>query len=196
VTAVVPLPIDEVVDVRPGARVAETAGASWLLEYAVSRDSVLRELIILAYLGLPTGSPPRYRHSRGTTPEDLSHTARAGLIAAIDRYDPAKGTSFVPFAVACVVGELKRHLRDTSWRLHVPRPLKERALRLYQAAYDLHISSVGDAEDLVVGLGRLVQQVTDQPGTALIHRRLPPSSAVRASSANLRVAQRIRWHFR
>jgi RNA polymerase sigma-B factor len=48
-------------------------------------------------------------------------TARAGLIAAVDRYDPAYGTPFVPYAVACVVGELKRHLRDTSWRLHVPR---------------------------------------------------------------------------
>jgi hypothetical protein len=52
VTAVVPLPIDDVIDVRPGDRVAETAGASWLLEYAVSRDLVLRERIILAYLGL------------------------------------------------------------------------------------------------------------------------------------------------
>jgi RNA polymerase sigma-B factor len=40
--------------------------------------------------------------------------------------------------VACVVGELKRHLRDTSWRLHVPRPLKERALRLCRAADELH----------------------------------------------------------
>jgi RNA polymerase sigma-B factor len=37
-----------------------------------------------------------------------------------------------------VVGELKRHLRDTSWRLHVPRSLKEQALRLCRAADDLH----------------------------------------------------------
>jgi RNA polymerase sigma-B factor len=44
----------------------------------------------------------------------------------------------VPFAVACVVGELKRYLRDASWRLHVPRPHKERALRLCRAADELH----------------------------------------------------------
>jgi RNA polymerase sigma-B factor len=44
----------------------------------------------------------------------------------------------VPFAVACVVGELKRHLRDTGWRLHVPRPRKEQVLRLYQTADELH----------------------------------------------------------
>jgi RNA polymerase sigma-B factor len=36
-----------------------------------------------------------------------------------------------------VVGELKRHLRDTSWRLHVPRPLKEQALGLCRAADQL-----------------------------------------------------------
>jgi RNA polymerase sigma-B factor len=40
--------------------------------------------------------------------------------------------------VACVVGELKRHLRDSSWRLHVPRRLKEQALRLCRAAEELH----------------------------------------------------------
>ena len=63
--------------------------------------------------------------------------ARAGLIAAVDRYNPTHGNPFVPYAVACVVGELKRHLRDTSWRLHVPRPLKDQALRLCRAAAEL-----------------------------------------------------------
>jgi sigma-70-like protein len=69
---------------------------------------------------------------------DLRQTARTGLIAAVDRCDPAYGTPFVPYAVARVVGELKRHLRDTSWRLHVPRPLKEQALQLCRAADELH----------------------------------------------------------
>ena len=49
----------------------------------------------------------RFRDSRGTSAEDLVQTARAGVIAAIDRYDPGSGTPFVPYAVACVVGELK-----------------------------------------------------------------------------------------
>jgi len=99
---------------------------------------VLRQRIILAYLGLADRLAGRYRHSRGSTPEDLTQTARAGLIAAIDRYDPGYGNPFVPYAVACVVGELKRHLRDTSWRLHVPRTLKERALQLCRTADELH----------------------------------------------------------
>ena len=132
------LPYAAAVDVRPGDHDAATAIEAWLQAYATSRDPVLRERITLAYLGLADRLAGRYRYSRGTTPEDLVQTARAGLIAAIDRYDPDYGTRFVPYAVACVVGELKRHLRDASWRLHVPRPLKERALRLYRTADELH----------------------------------------------------------
>jgi RNA polymerase sigma-B factor len=139
VSAAIPkLPNDEVVDVRPGDQTAATAVDGWLQEYTTNRDPKLRERIILAYLGVADRLAGRYRHSQGTTPEDLAQTARAGLIAAIDRYDPAKSPAFLPFAVACVVGHLKRHLRDTSWRLRVPRRLKEQALRLFGAADELH----------------------------------------------------------
>jgi RNA polymerase sigma-B factor len=131
------LPNHEVFEVRPDDQAAAIAVECWLQAYATSRDPQLRERIILAYLGLADRVAGRFRRSRGTTPEDLTQTARAGLIAAIDRYDPAKGPAFVPFAVACVVGELKRHLRDSSWRLWVPRPLKERALRLCSAGDEL-----------------------------------------------------------
>jgi RNA polymerase sigma-B factor len=65
-------------------------------------------------------------------------TMRVAPVEVVTDHDPDYGTPFVPYAVACVVGELKRHLRDTSWRLHVPRPLKEWALRLCRAADDLH----------------------------------------------------------
>jgi RNA polymerase sigma-B factor len=148
---------DAVRDVRPGDQDAATQVERWLQDYAISRDPQLREQIIVAYLGLADRLARRYRHSRGATPEDLIQTARAGLIAAVDRYDPGYGTPFVPYAVACVVGELKRYLRDTSWRLHVPRPLKEQALRLCRAADELHqrmgrSPTTGDlAEHLEVG---------------------------------------------
>src|SRR5215211_4684321 len=125
------------VGVRRGDPIAATEAEHWPRDYAKSRDAALREWIILAYLGLADRIASRYRHGHRTTLEDLTQTARAGLIAAIDRYDPAKSPSFVPFAVACVVGELKRYLRDTSWRLHVPRPGKEAVLRLYRAADEL-----------------------------------------------------------
>jgi RNA polymerase sigma-B factor len=129
---------ESVISVGPADRVAAAEVDSWLQDYAESRDPALRERIILAYLGLADRLASRFRRSRGISHEDLIQTARAGLIAAIDRYDPDYGTPFVPYAVACVVGEVKRYLRDTSWRLQVPRPLKEQALRLAKAADELH----------------------------------------------------------
>ena len=76
---------DAVLDVRPGDENAATEVEGWLQDYAISRDPQLRERIILAYLGLADRLASRYRRSRGVTPEDLTQTARAGLIAAIDR---------------------------------------------------------------------------------------------------------------
>jgi RNA polymerase sigma-B factor len=130
-------PIGAVIAVRPGDRIAAGEVDSWLCDYATSRDPVLRERIILSYLGMADRLADRYHTSRGTTTEDLRQTARAGLIAAIDRYDPSYANPFVAYAVACVVGELKRYLRDTSWRLHVPRTLKEQAMRVCKLADQL-----------------------------------------------------------
>ena len=92
----VPRATDEVVAIRPGDPTAAATGTGWLQEFAATRDPQLRERIILAYVGLADRLAMRYRHSRGTTLEDLIQTARAGLIAAVDRYDPAKNQSFVP----------------------------------------------------------------------------------------------------
>jgi RNA polymerase sigma-B factor len=128
---------NDVVDVQPGDQAAATAVEAWLQDYATSGDSQLRERIIVSYLGLADRLASRYKGSRGASPEDLRQTARAGLVAAVDRYDPGYGTPFVPYTVACVVGEIKRYLRDTSWRLHIARPLKERSLQL-PAADELH----------------------------------------------------------
>jgi RNA polymerase sigma-B factor len=124
-------------DVLPGDERAVSRVEDWFRQYADTRDPAVRERIIVAYLGLADRLADRYRSSRGVTPEDLRQTARVGLVAAVDRYDPGYGSPFVPYAVACVVGELKRCLRDTSWRVHVSRPAKERSLRVLKALDEL-----------------------------------------------------------
>jgi RNA polymerase sigma-B factor len=124
-------------DVLPGDERAVSRVEDWFRQYADTRDPAIRERIIVAYLGLADRLAERYRSSRGVTPEDLRQTARVGLVAAVDRYDPGYGSPFVPYAVACVVGEIKRCLRDTSWRVHVSRPAKERSLRVLKALDEL-----------------------------------------------------------
>ena len=128
------LEIPEPVDVKPDDGAGRRRVDGWLHDYADSRDPELRERILRAYLGMADRLAERFRRSRNTSVEDLRQAARLGLLIAIDRYDPARGRTFVPYAVACVVGELKRHLRDTTWRAAVPRQTKELALRVCQAA--------------------------------------------------------------
>lgn len=57
--------------------------------------------------------------------EDLVQVGAIGLMKAIDRFDPTLGYPFATYASPTVVGELKRHLRDTGWLLRVPRRAQE-----------------------------------------------------------------------
>ena len=107
--------------------------ATWLESFARKRDPALRERVILAHLGLADRLAMRYRDRPNTTPDDLRQIARIGLIAAVDRYDPERGTPFAPFAIATILGQLKRYLRDSTWQVGVPRTVKDNALRLAAA---------------------------------------------------------------
>jgi RNA polymerase sigma-B factor len=125
------------IDVRPDDRAGRELVEGWLHAYAAGRDPELRERILRSYLGMADRLADRFRRSRNTSVEDLRQAARLGLLTAIDRYDPGRGGGFVPYAVACIVGELKRHLRDTTWRVAVPRTTKELALRVCRTADEL-----------------------------------------------------------
>jgi RNA polymerase sigma-B factor len=117
-------------DVRPGDQDAIMQVQEWFRAYHATGDPAIRERIILAHLGLADRMAARFRHSRGVAYDDLVQAARVGLVTAVDRYDPSRANSFIVYAVVCVGGELRPCLRDTSWRVHVPRTLKERALQV------------------------------------------------------------------
>ncbi|MFJ9641082.1 SigB/SigF/SigG family RNA polymerase sigma factor [Streptomyces sp. NPDC101178] len=91
----------------------------------------LRGQIICAWLPMAHRLAARYRN-RGETLEDLRQVAAIGLVNAVDRYDPAIGRAFAPFAVPTVTGEIKRHFRDRMWSVHVPRRVQNlrNAIRL------------------------------------------------------------------
>jgi RNA polymerase sigma-B factor len=69
--------------------------------------------------------------------EDLEQVAMLALVKAVDGFDPTRGSAFVSYASATIVGELKRHLRDTGWAVRVPRRLQEVGLEVSRAVEGL-----------------------------------------------------------
>ncbi|MER6846764.1 RNA polymerase sigma factor SigF [Streptomyces flaveolus] len=99
------------------------------------RDAV-RDRIVEAWLPMAERLAGRFR-SRGESFDDLRQVAALGLVKAVDRYDPARGSAFESYAVPTVTGEIKRHFRDHMWTLHVPRRVQELRNRVRFAAQDL-----------------------------------------------------------
>jgi RNA polymerase sigma-B factor len=87
---------------------------------------------------LPLARQLARRYQRPDEPlDDLVQVASVGLIKAIDRFDPERDTAFSSFAVPTILGELKRHFRDSGWSLHVPRGMQEQVLKINEAVEHL-----------------------------------------------------------
>lgn len=127
-------------------------------------DRRARDEVFDRFLPLARRLAGRYSNPHEPT-EDLVQVASLGLLAAIDRFDPARGTHFSSFAIPTMLGELKRYFRNTGWSVHVNRGAQELALRVGRAARELTAQTgqsprVGalaeyleiSAEDVLVGL--------------------------------------------
>ncbi|WP_236735120.1 RNA polymerase sigma factor SigF [Mycolicibacterium peregrinum] len=95
-----------------------------------------RERIVERCLPLADHIARRF-DGRGEPREDLVQVARVGLVNAVNRFDVEAGSDFVSFAVPTIMGEVRRHFRDNSWSVKVPRRLKELHLRLGAATAEL-----------------------------------------------------------
>jgi RNA polymerase sigma-B factor len=104
--------------------------------YALSRDPAIRKQLVEHYDRLALSLVRQFRTRRESF-EDLAQVARIGLIHAVDRFDPDRGRPFVGFARVTITGELKRHVRDKTWAMRVPRSLQEHYLAVVRAADDL-----------------------------------------------------------
>ena len=108
--------------------------------YRASGDPREREQLIERYLPLARRLARRY--ARGQEPfDDLMQVACIGLVKAVDRYDPERGHAFTTYAVPTIVGELRRHFRDHTWAVRMPRELQELSLRVAHAWNELAVTS-------------------------------------------------------
>ena len=124
---------------RPGRRAPATR--ELLVRARQAGDAQAREQLVARYLPLARQLARRYQ--RADEPlDDLIQVASLGLLKAVDRFDTSREVAFSSYAVPTIVGELKRHFRDRTWSLRVPRELQEMVLRTDRAvarlAVDLH----------------------------------------------------------
>src|SRR3712207_1275708 len=138
-----------------------------------SREA-LRDRLVTGFLPIAQHIARRFSN-RGEPLDDLVQVATVGLINAIDRYAPDRGSDFFSFAVPTISGEVRRHFRDLGWSMRVPRRLK-----------DLHVSINAVVADLSQTLGRAPKpsEIADRLGVpvAEVLEGLEASEAYRSSS--------------
>jgi RNA polymerase sigma-B factor len=100
------------------------------------RDQVAREELVRIYMPIARRMAGRYAGIVEPY-DDLVQVASIGLLNAIDRFDPAKGTPFLAFAKPTIYGELKRYFRDKVWTIRVPRALHDRIAAIEAATEEL-----------------------------------------------------------
>ncbi|WP_018349882.1 SigB/SigF/SigG family RNA polymerase sigma factor [Longispora albida] len=114
----------------------------------------LRNAIVERAIGLADRLARRFNR-RGEPAEDLAQVARLALIRAVDGYRPSQGGGFTRYAVPTIAGELKRHFRDKTWSVRVPRQLQEVRLALNTAepALSQELGRTPTTADLAAQLG-------------------------------------------
>jgi RNA polymerase sigma-B factor len=96
----------------------------------------LRDRLVTGLLPLAAHIARRYS-GKGIPRDDLMQVASLGLIHSVDRFDPGHGSDFLAFAVPTIMGEVRRHFRDTSWPMRVPRRLQELRTAINRAGAEL-----------------------------------------------------------
>ena len=153
------------------AGIPPTAETPRLFErWREDRDPRAREMLVGRFMPLARKLARRYAGRE--TSDDLIQVASLGLLKAIDRFDPSRGTAFTSLAVPTILGELKRYFRDAGWFAHVPRGVQELALKVQQAERTLNAKTGRSptAQDIANYLELDVEEVLDALCAIAAHR--------------------------
>jgi RNA polymerase sigma-B factor len=133
-----------------------------LVRYHRQGDLAAREELVERFLPLARDLALRYSYTDEPF-DDLLQVASLGLIKAIDRFEPGRGTKFTSYAAPTILGELKRHFRDKGWSLHVPRDLQERTLAVSREteALSKRLGRSPKVREVAEGLGCSIEEVLE-----------------------------------
>lgn len=129
------------------------------------RQVEIRDELVTLHLPLVRHLARRYA-GRGEPMDDLVQVGTEGLIKAVDRFEPDRGTSLSSLAVPTILGEIKRHFRDRTWAAHVPRRLQELYGRVTRATDELtpRLGRPPTVREVADALGATDRDVLDAMG--------------------------------
>ena len=133
-----------------------------LRRYHEQGDVGAREQLIERYMSLVRSLARRYSY-RGEQLDDLVQIGAIGLIKAIDRFDVNRGVELTTYATPNIIGEIKRHFRDRTWSIRVPRRLQELRLSITAANSTLThtLGRSPTVADIAVHLGVTEEEVLE-----------------------------------
>jgi RNA polymerase sigma-B factor len=141
-------------------------------EYRASRDRAIRNRLIEDHRWLAVHCARRFV-GKGEPVDDLVQVAMLGVLKAVERFDPDYGATFATFAVPTITGELRRHFRDTTWAVHVPRRARDLQHTVKVAVNDLSqtLGRSPTAEEVAEHTGVAVEEVLDALEAARCYRK-------------------------
>ena len=99
------------------------------------RERAAHQLVLL-HVGLVEHIARKFK-DRGEPLEDLTQVGMLALVKAAHRFDLVREVEFSTYATITVTGEIKRHFRDRTWAVHMPRQLQELRMTVSRATEDL-----------------------------------------------------------
>jgi RNA polymerase sigma-B factor len=116
----------------------------------------------MEHLPLVRGLARRYA-DRGEPLDDLIQVGTIGLIKAIDRFEPDRGFKLASVATPTILGEIRRHFRDRSWTVRVPRGIQEARARISHAVGELSAENgrSPSVSEIAASTGLTVDDVLD-----------------------------------
>lgn len=154
-------------------------------------DRALRNALVTEHLSLAEACARRFAN-RGEPLDDLEQVAMVGLVKAVERFDPRQGVPFAGFAVPTITGELRRHFRDATWALKVPRGAKDLHVRIPAAVERLQtaLGRPPTPGEMAEDLGVSVDQVLDALDAGSAYRTSSADTVEGAAAVGYAVARR------
>ena len=142
--------------------------------YHVDGDLAAREELIRSFL--PLARKLAVRSSRADSLDDVYQVASAAVVRGVDRFDPERGAALSSYLVPTILGEIRRHFRDHSWAMHMPRDMHDRLMAARRASDQLwqRLGRSPKPAELAEELGISVEEALElhEASTALAVRSL------------------------